>query len=51
MNMARELIKIHPKTDKAESTNKVIESIKQKRNDFKLKSGSEKVEKEDKKCC
>lgn len=51
MNMARELIKLHPKVDKQEGTNKVIENIKKKKNEFKLKSGAEEAEKKEKKCC
>jgi hypothetical protein len=31
MNMARELIKLHPKMEKHEASNKVIENIKKKK--------------------
>jgi ribosome biogenesis GTPase A len=44
MNMARELIKLHPKVEKQEPTNKVIENIKKKKSDFKLKSGADAAE-------
>jgi len=51
MNMARELIKLHPRVEKQEPTNKVIENIKKKKSEFKLKSGAEAIEPKDKKCC
>lgn len=41
MNMARELIKLHPKVEKQEPGNKVIENIRKKKNEFKLKSGAD----------
>ena len=44
MNMARELIKLHPKLDKQEASNKVIENIKKKKSEFKLKSGADAID-------
>ena len=50
MEMARELVKIHPKVDPVVVKNPVIEDLKKRKSEFKIKSGTDHVEKK-KGCC
>lgn len=50
-SMTKACMAKNPKVEKEQTTNAVIENIKKKRQDFKLKSGQESLEKKEKKCC
>ena len=50
IDLSRELIKIHPKVDPVVVKNPVIEDLKKRKSEFKIKSGADSVAKS-KGCC
>ena len=50
-DMVRELMKIHPKAEKFEQKNKVVQDIQRKKQEFQLKSGANAVDDKKKGCC
>ena len=49
--MTKRCMAKNPRIEKYQAVNPVIENIKQKRKDFKLKSGGQEVTETKKKCC
>ena len=49
--MVKELMKIHPKAEKFEQKNKVVEEIQRKKQEFQLRSGASSVGEKKKSCC